>query len=438
MQTLLLSLTASVVAYSLVSSVISRTVLTPPMLFVGIGVLLHTAGVELSLDNSAEAVEILAELTLVVLLFTDASRIDVRKLMNRSELPLRLLIVGMPLTMLLGAGVARFLLPDFSWWEAALLAAILAPTDAALGQAVVSNEAIPARIRQTINVESGLNDGIAVPFVMAFASYAAISSEAETTGHWLAYAATQITLGPIVGLTIGIVGGRLIEAAAKRGWMIESYMRVAGIALPLLAWSMATVIGGNGFIAAFISGLAIGCTTSIAKSKIQAFDSAEGHLMSLATFLLFGALFVVPAFETATSEGYLYAVLSFTVIRMIPVAISLIGAKVKSWTIVFLGWFGPRGLATLILALLVTNEHDLPNERHILTICVLTATLSVIAHGITALPGASIYSRYINRKECEDGCEHDDAAEHPLRFAHDSDLSGQPEQRSTPFNNESE
>lgn len=415
LEQLLLVLSIVILAYALVSAVIPRTVLTAPILFVGVGVLLMQFNSTLVESDAGHILEIIAELTLVVLLFTDASRIDAKALMKELGLPVRLLGIGLPLTMLLGAVVGKLLFPDFSWWEVALLSAILAPTDAALGQAVVSNTLVPSRIRQALNVESGLNDGIAVPFVMLFASLAAVTMETASASHWLVFWMMQITLGPIAGIVVGLVGGRLIEAAARREWVTESFMRLSGIAFAVLAWAGATAIGGNGFIAAFVCGMTIGAATKIVKPAIQEFGETEGQMMSLAAFLLFGATFVLPAFQTATEVDWVYAILSLTVVRMLPVAISLIGTKIAFSTTLFLGWFGPRGLASLIFALLVTREHEFAHGQQLFTIAMLTATLSIVAHGLSAVPGASWYARIVNSHTCQPGCEHESVVEFPLR-----------------------
>lgn len=418
MEQLLFILSVVIIAYALVSALVPRTVLTAPFLFVGCGALLSQFGGKLIEGDSGHVLEIVAELTLVILLFTDASRINARTLVKEPGLPVRLLGIGLPLTMLLGAIIAKWLFPNFSWAETALLSAILAPTDAALGQAVVSSEQVPARIRQALNVESGLNDGIAVPVVMLFASLAAVTTEATNASHWIRFVLMQVTLGPIVGIAVGLIGGRLLEAAAKREWVTESFMQLSGIALAVLAWAGAIEIGGNGFIAAFVCGMTLGASTMIVKPAIQEFGETEGQMMSLAAFFLFGGLFVVPAMQSAAPKDWAYAVLSLTVIRMLPVALSLIGTKVEISTTIFLGWFGPRGLASLIFALLVSRKHEFAHDEQLFTVAMLTATLSIVAHGISSVPGANWYARVVNAHTCQPGCEHEPVAEFPLRHRH--------------------
>ena len=191
---------AFVVAYAIVSARLSTTLITGPIVFVSFGLIVGPEAldvVDLSLDN--EVVRTLAELTLVLVLYTDASRIDFRVLRRSSQIPLRLLFLGLPLTIALGAGFGALLFDGLDLWEVALLAAVLAPTDAALGQAVVTNPRVPVRIRQALNVESGLNDGIAVPFIIFFVAGAAATEELQSTGFWIEFALKQIGFGLLVG-----------------------------------------------------------------------------------------------------------------------------------------------------------------------------------------------------------------------------------------------
>ena len=347
--------------FALVSNRIERLLITPPMIFTAIGVLVSVYFSEKLSEFDAKAVlEIVAELTLVIVLFTDASRIRLRLLVRQYRLPLRLLGVGLPLTILLGAVVAKLVVPELSIWEAALLAAILAPTDAALGQAVVSSPKIPLRIRQTLNVESGLNDGIVLPMVMLFAVLASINPESNES-NWLIYWTLQVTLGPLVGIVVGLGGGYLLQLGRNANWLNEDFQKLSGVALAAIAWAGALQVGGNGFIAAFVAGMSISVYSDCIGEAMRDFGEAEGQLLSLTTFLLFGATLIVPAFEAFTVNCLLYAVLSLTVIRMLPVFLSLLGIGLKPPTFWFIGWFGPRGLASLLFALLVVSEFELPH-----------------------------------------------------------------------------
>ena len=379
MEELLLILGVVTFLFALVSSQFDNAFITPPMAFAGAGVL-----IALLLPNfveeefAKEALEFVAELTLVIVLFIDASRINLPLLIREHKIPVRLLGISLPLTVLLGAIVAGFMFDQFSIWEAALLAAILAPTDAALGQAVVSSPNVPVRIRQSLNVESGLNDGIVLPLVMLFAALASVSEgEGAEQSNWLVYWLMQVTLGPLVGIAVGFGGGYLLRLSKRLGLINENFLRLSGVAVALVAWAGAIQVGGNGFIAAFVGGMAISGFADSIGEPLRDFGEAEGQLFGLATFLLFGMIALVPAVENADTHCYLYAALSLTAIRMIPTVLSLIGLKLKPSTIVFLSWFGPRGLASLLFALLVMGEFNLPHGQKILTISVLTVVFSL-------------------------------------------------------------
>ena len=399
MEELLLILGVVTFLFALVSSRFDNSLITPPMVFTGAGVL-----IALLLPNfieeefAKESLELVAELTLVIVLFIDASRINLPLLFREHKIPVRLLGTSLPLTVLLGAVVAGFMFGDFSIWEAALLAAILAPTDAALGQAVVSSPIVPVRIRQSLNVESGLNDGIVLPLVMLFAALASVSAEGAEQSNWLVYWLMQVTLGPLVGVVVGFGGGYLLRASTRCNLINENFLRLSGVAVALVAWAGAIQVGGNGFIAAFVAGMAISGFANSIGEPLRDFGEAEGQLFGLATFLLFGMIALVPAIETADASCYIYAALSLTVIRMIPTALSLIGLKLKASTVMFLAWFGPRGLASLLFALLVIGEFNLPHGERILTISVLTVMFSMVAHGISAVPGARLYAALIGKQ----------------------------------------
>lgn len=387
-----------VLAAGLISARLERSVVTPPMLFVGFGLLIGPAGLGfVELDVESELLHTLAEATLILVLFTDASRIDLRALRQEYMLPARMLAIGLPLTIALGTAVAYWLLDGLGIWAAAALAAILAPTDAALGQAVVSSKKVPVRIRQALNVESGLNDGIALPFVMIFLSLAAASEAAQSASTWALYGLGQVTLGPLVGVAVGLGGGKLVERASRASWMNHSFQQISALALALLAFALAERVGGNGFIAAFAAGLTIGNACKAICECLYEFAEAEGQLLMLLAFLVFGAADVMPAFEQFTWPCIGYAVLSLTVIRMAPISLSLLGAGVKAPTHLFLGWFGPRGLASILYVLLMLERVNVPGRDVMFTVVILAVVLSVFAHGLTAVPGSNWYARHADR-----------------------------------------
>ena len=234
---------------------------------------------------------------------------------------------------------------------------------------------------------------------MLFAALASVSAEGAEQSNWLVYWLMQVTLGPLVGVVVGFGGGYLLRASTRCNLINENFLRLSGVAVALVAWAGAIQVGGNGFIAAFVAGMAISGFANSIGEPLRDFGEAEGQLFGLATFLLFGMIALVPAIETADASCYIYAALSLTVIRMIPTALSLIGLKLKASTVMFLAWFGPRGLASLLFALLVIGEFNLPHGERILTISVLTVMFSMVAHGISAVPGARLYAALIGKQQ---------------------------------------
>jgi len=405
-----------VLGYGLVSKRLERTMITPPMVFVALGLLFGGQGLAtLGMHVDQRVIHTLAEITLVLVLFGDAARIDLRVLRTELGLPVRLLGIGLPLTIVAGALFAKLLFPSLTWLEAGTLGAVLAPTDAALGQAVVSAPAVPLRIRQALNVESGLNDGIALPVVLIFAALASIAgSDDRTPTEWAQFAALQVTLGPLAGVAVAWVGGKLITWSNERDWMDGRFARLAGIALALLSFASAELIGGNGFIAAFVAGATLGNSQRGKCEFLYTFLEAEGQLLTLLVFLLLGVSLSWPALAESNPIIWLYVALSLTLVRMVPVAISTIGSGLRPPTVLFLGWFGPRGLASLLFAILILEESELPHEQLIFNVVILTVLGSVFAHGMSAAPGAQWYGRLAtNATACPE--EHKTITPHPLR-----------------------
>jgi NhaP-type Na+/H+ or K+/H+ antiporter len=393
-----------------------RSPLTPPMFFLAVGLILGGAGLGW-IRVEGEGLHVLAELTLVLVLFTDAARIDLTCLRREGSLPARLLGFGLPLTIALGAVVAVAVFPDLGWVEALLLAAVLAPTDAALGQAVVSNPLVPVRIRQSLNVESGLNDGIALPVVLVFASLAGAREASGDAGYWLRFAALAVTLGPLVGVAVGFIGGRIVAWGTQAGWINDVFQRLAGLGLAMLAFGAAELVGGNGFIAAFVAGLTLGNTARNVCTCLYEFGEAEGQLLTLLVFLAFGATMVPEAIPYLTGGAVLYALLSLTLVRMVPVGLALLGTGLRPTSIAFLGWFGPRGLASILFALLVVEEDRLETGPFLVAVVALTVLASTVLHGLTSYPLARRYGEHAAAME-ETEAEHMKVAELPVRISH--------------------
>lgn len=380
-------------AFGLFSRLAERNSVTGPMFFVTVGVMgspLFLGLLEVS--PGVGPVKLVAELALMLILFTDASLIDMKKMRDAPRIPARLLLVGLPLTMLAGIALGMLMFDSAPLAAIVMMALILSPTDAALGQAVVKSEHVPVRIRQSISVESGLNDGIALPPI--FVCFALLGAEA---GHhdngWLGFVVKQLTLGPLVGLAVGWIGGRLIQAMSDRGWMEETFQRLSALPLAILAYAFAESVSGNGFIAAFVAGLGLtlGASSANIRHRIQEFAETEGTQLILVVFLLFGITMVPQAAPFWGWTEIVYALASLTVIRMVPVAISLTGAKLDWPTIAFIAWFGPRGIASVLYLLLAVATLGFAGYEQLMSVIVLTVIISVYAHGISAMPFARLY-----------------------------------------------
>jgi NhaP-type Na+/H+ or K+/H+ antiporter len=410
-----------VFTFALLSRRVEGTIVTAPMVFVSAGLVAGWTGLvdfgaaahedPVAGEISREVVLLVAELALVLVLFTDAARIDPRALRGNA-LPVRLLGIGLPLTIGVGTVLGLVLLTELEPWECAIVAAVLAPTDAALGQAVVSSPALPLRIRQALNVESGLNDGGSVPFLMLFIALAAAEEGLE--GGWARFALEQIGYGTLIGAIAGVAGGLGLLRAAERGWTTPVFERLAVAALAVMAWFFANEIGGNGFIAAFVGGGAAGMAARPVRDRVLEFIEDDGELLNVAVFFIFG-VFAADVLADVTWQMVAYGVLSLTIIRMLPVAVAVIGLGLRPATIAFLGWFGPRGLASIILALVVIDEQPgLTGLQGIFLVMTVTVLMSVFAHGISAAPLTRRYAR-VTDAFAADGPEHEPVAEVPLR-----------------------
>ncbi len=370
-------------------------------MFVFAGLVLGPDGAGL-LDLSPDSHMVLAftEITLAALLFADAATVKLRDVQGDAGVPGRLLSVGLLLTIVAGTLLGLALTPELGWAGAALMAAVLAPTDAALGMAVVTDRAVPVRIRRALNIESGLNDGIATPFVTVFLA-ALLSDEGIRGGSWVADAALQIGLAILVALTVGGLGGLLLSAASRRGWTSSVSEQLCVLALAALAYVGAVEIGGNGFVSAFVAGLVFGAVASRDERAIG-FTEDVSLFASFLVWVIFGASFVGPVLAGAVDvPAIVYALLSLTLVRMAPVAIALIGRGFRGKTIAFMGWFGPRGLASVVFTLLVIEELGGTASVGIplFQIATWTILLSVILHGLTARPLAAAYGERIRAED---------------------------------------
>jgi sodium/hydrogen antiporter len=378
-----------------VSQRIAGTPITPVMLFVGFGLVVGPAVLDaVDLSSTGSSVRTLAEATLALVLFSDASRIDLRQLRRSVGLPLRLLSIGLPLTIALGAVTAAALFGQLTLAEAVVLGVILAPTDAALGQAVVINPRVPQRIRQGLNVESGLNDGICVPLLFAAVAVADVESEIAGGRSAVRLLVEEIGYGVAGGVAAGVLTAVIVTQAGRRGMIAAPWRQVIPAAGAALAYGTASALHGSGFIAAFVAGMAFRLALGRDPEHLNRLSEELGSLLDGVTFVLFGALLLGPALTELSGRLVLYALLSLTLVRMIPVAIAMWGSRAQAPTVAFLGWFGPRGLASIVFAVIVVEESRLPHEHLIVLAIYLTVGLSVLAHGLTAAPLADRYARW--------------------------------------------
>jgi NhaP-type Na+/H+ or K+/H+ antiporter len=398
-------------AFCMVAKRLSTTIITAPMVFLGFGALLSQTDL-LPLDGLEATLHIVAEVALIILLFLDAAQIDQRALLKRRVWPARMLALGLPLAFLLGLGLGLLALPGWPLAAVALVAAILVPTDAALGQPVVSNPDVPERPRRALTVESGLNDGLALPLVLLMAFLAASEAMAPTEG-WITFALKQVTLGPLVGATVGLVGGLVLLWAKRVRATSDVYEGIGALALAASAYLAASFVDGNGFIAAFAAGLGFGAVVRGQCAFVYEFTEGEGQLLSWAAFLLLGLVLVPAAVADLTWEIALYILGSLLVIRPLAIWLSLIGTDASPSTRLFFGWFGPRGLATALFALLVFEQLDHELAEDVLHLAINAVWISAVLHGLSAAPGARLYARLVTSDE---NC----AEMQPTQFSNDT------------------
>jgi NhaP-type Na+/H+ or K+/H+ antiporter len=377
------------------SARLERFDVTAPITFVLAGLLLtHGPLAVLGVAPSKEIVKELAEFTLALVLFSDASRVGLHELRVDSGLYVRLLGIALPLTIGLGTLLAFALaVAGGSIWLALLVGAALAPTDAALGAGMMVNPAVPARIRRLVNVESGLNDGIATPFVSV--ALAGAATGGQLAGHGPAAAVAELAVGIVVGVAAGGAGGLLVNVARRRGWAADGFAGAAVLSLAVCAYASSVAVHGNGFIAAFVGGLAFGTTGGRRGEPLVPFVEETGALVSLLVWLAFGAVALVPAIKALTWPMVLYAILSLTIVRMAPVAVALVGTRLGWPTVVLVAWFGPRGLASVVFALLALEELGSPTADRAVAVIAITVLLSVVVHGATAEPLAARYAKLL-------------------------------------------
>ncbi|MCF6226362.1 MAG: cation:proton antiporter [Xanthomonadales bacterium] len=381
--------------YSLVAGRVERSFISGPMVFVSAGFLMGPYGLGW-FDGDASSVDLrfLADLTLALILFTDAANSDLSTLKRQFRIPSRMLLLGLPGVIALGFATALLMFDFLSIYEAAILGTMLAATDAALGKAVITDKAVPVRLREGLNIESGLNDGLCVPILLFFIALSVSGASDQHQASAFTLLIQEVGIGLIVGLSLAFIGIKLIRWCAKRGWVTDVWMQVTVIGLAIASFAIAQSLHGSGYIAAFTGGLLFGYLANDATHKLVFAAEGTGETLALVTWMLFGAMVIGPALQLFSWEVMLYALLSLTVIRILPIFISLAWLGESYSSRFFLGWFGPRGLASIVFAIIVINA-GVPNAEFLALVVICTVLLSLIAHGISGRPLAG----WIGRKE---------------------------------------
>jgi NhaP-type Na+/H+ or K+/H+ antiporter len=383
-----------VVLWALISARLERWDITAPIAFVLLGLAVANGPLSLvHLRLRSADILVLAEITLALVLFSDASRVNAKTLRAHAELPARLLAIGLPLTVVVGGAAAAGVFRTGDLWLAAAIGAIVAPTDAALGASILRDERVPSGVRRALNVESGLNDGIATPFVNLFLAGALATEAAHNAG--VGHAALALLGGAAIGAAVGSMGALLLNLSRRAEWSEPVYGPLSVLALALFGYTAALLAGTNGFVAAFVAGIAFGTVTIDA--ELQAFAEETGTLMSLLVWFFFGAVMIVPGFKAATGLDLVFAILALTVVRMVPVAVALLGSGLGTATVAFIGWFGPRGLASVVFGLIAVDSLAPPDAHLVLGAVTVTVALSVLLHGISASPLAERYGQVASR-----------------------------------------
>jgi NhaP-type Na+/H+ or K+/H+ antiporter len=379
--------------FGCIAGLVERSWISGPLIFMAIGYAFGPNGFDVfSFSADIEVIKTLAEITLAIVLFNDAASIGLKPLGKHPLVPTRTLLLGLPFTLVLGACFAAVIFPQITWVHAALLSIILAPTDAALGLAVIKNKAVPPEIRRGLNAESGLNDGICVPFLLVFLALALGHTSEQSLGQFLLITIVQeIGIGLITGIATSAAGWLLCRHAIKAQWISKRWLIVPTISLAIMTFSLAQYLGGSGFIAAFCGGLLFGEKLHGAYNDELEETEINGEIFSLLTWLLFGTL-MMNIVKDISWQQLLYATLSLTIIRMLPVFISLSGTPLTTEKKLFVGWFGPRGLASIVFIIMLMQS-DLEQSRTIINTATITVILSVILHGITAFPWSKRFSQ---------------------------------------------
>jgi NhaP-type Na+/H+ or K+/H+ antiporter len=388
-QTTPLVLAVLVLGYALVSKQVNRSYVAPALIFMLLGMALGPFGLHLlEAGPGTEGYTILAQLALTVILFNQAANLNFNQIRVHGPVALRLLIIGIPLTVVLGALTAVVLLPVLPWWEAVCLAAAVAPTEVALIEALLEDPRIPERVRHALSVESGFYDGFALAILLTALALASQQADhSDVNWVWQIFSTEFMSL--IVGAVVGVVGGVVVAWSRRRDWMSDIWGQLAALALAFVCFAVGERMEASGFVAAFTGGLAFSFVTkrrAVSPLSSQVCD-ATAQLLELLVFAMFGAFAVIDGWRRADWRVVLFAVLALFAVRIIAVLISLVRIDLPVSSKLFIGWFGPRGIGTVVLGLLVVDRGEIQQADLIGTAVVVTVTLSLALHSLTAGPG---------------------------------------------------
>ena len=390
-----------VLLYGIFSKKLETVNISGPMIFLVVGVAISPLGLNLSdVSIDADLVKSMAEIALILVLFTDSASINLSTFKHKWRISARLLSIGLPLTIVFSSLAAIFFFPNEPYVNLLLMALILAPTDAALGKAVVTDQSMPETVRTNINVESGLNDGIVFPLLITTILLIISKHHFGEDNEWVLFLVKQISFGFVFGALSGYLGAKLLTKAVQSGWIQETYRNLTPVSLALLSFYLAEYFGGNGFIAAFVAGMFFGNFSKLIDSRSETFLESEGEILILISFTIFGLTFVPETIAYWDLNVLLYSICSLTIFRMIPVALSLIGMGLSLPTKLFIGWFGPRGIASILYIMIVAHKiESIEGHETLYSVITLTIVLSIILHGLSAKPLVKYYASYVKKRD---------------------------------------
>jgi NhaP-type Na+/H+ or K+/H+ antiporter len=375
--------------FSIFAGRIERSFISGPMIFVFSGILMGPMFLGwFSGEGQRSMLRLLADVTLSLFLFTDAANANLSVLKRRFGIPSRMLLIGLPGVIVLGFLLALVTFDTLTVYEAALLGTMLAATDAALGKPVFTHPSVPAQLREGLNVESGLNDGLCVPILFVFIALELGSEYGSGGGLIIRLLAQELGIGLLVGGAVAVVGAWLIQVCERAGWVSKLWLQVSAIALAIACYAIAQSLHGSGYIAAFTGGMAFGYITEKQAHELTFTAEAEGQTFALLTWFLFGSAITKEIVGQFSWEIVAYALLSLTLVRMLPIYLCLAGTGEPIRNRLFLGWFGPRGLASIVFAVIVL-DNELEGAPFIALIVICTVLFSLVLHGITSNPIAS-------------------------------------------------